>query len=279
MHKTAVILAAGNGARLTIDHSAPAPSKPLTELAGVPLIVRTLTTLEASGFDRAVVVTGYRAEEVEQALAHDPRVRMSLTFARNERWRAQNGVSVLAARPHVHSSEFYLLMSDHVFDARILGILDAAMLPEGGALLAVDRKLGSIFDMDDATKVRTDEEGRVLSIHKELESFDAVDTGVFRCTEALFEALDSAHEARGDCSLSDGIGQLAAQARMGTVDIGSAWWQDVDTPEAMAHAHHLLLTACLRSFGGIVAPSRAMPRPHPSQSQEPSFQRLRAPVI
>ncbi len=254
MQKTAVILAAGNGTRLAGDKSGPAPSKPLTELAGIPLVVRTLMTLEAGGFDRAVLVTGYRGEEVRAALQADPRVHMELRFAHNEQWRQSNGVSVLAARPFVEG-EFHLLMSDHIFDVGILHALAAADLHPQGALLAVDRKLGSIYDMDDATKVVTGDDGRVLRIGKQLKQFDAVDTGVFRCTPALFEALLAAHARRGDCSLSDGVGTLAASGRMHTVDVKDAWWQDVDTPGSMIHGRRLLLDKARRSRRGILVPS------------------------
>ncbi len=255
MLKTAVILAAGNGTRLAGAGTSAPPSKPLTELAGIPLVVRTLMALESSGFQRAVVVTGYRAEEVEAALASDPRVRgIELVFARNERWRAKNGISVLAARPFVEGDEFYLTMSDHVFERRILDILDFAPLPERGALLAVDRKLHTIYDMDDATKVLTGKGSSIQAIGKELRRFDAVDTGLFRCSTALFDALDRAARAKGDCSLSDGVGALAAAGRMKVVDIEDCWWQDVDTPGAMAHAMRLLWRAVKFDPEGIFLP-------------------------
>jgi len=259
MVKTAVILAAGNGSRLATQSGAPAPSKPLTLLAGVPLVVRTLLNLQNSGFQRAVVVTGYRAEEVEWALANDPRLTIELAFARNERWKAANGVSVLAARPFVDSPEFYLLMSDHIFERAILDRLAEATLDPAGALLAVDRKLDEVFDMDDATKVQTDGGREIIQIGKQLTTFDAVDTGVFRCSRSLFDALAAVHDRKGDCSLSDGIGTLARGGHMHVVDVGSAWWQDVDTPEAMAHARTMLLEACLRSPDGIVAPNLGRP--------------------
>ena len=276
--KTAVILAAGNGSRLAGDKSRPAPSKPLTLLAGVPLIVRTLMTLQRAGFQRAVIVTGYRADEVESTLAADRRVTLELVFARNERWRMSNGVSALAAAPHVDVPGFYLLMSDHVFERRILDVLGRASLDPEGALLAVDHKLGQIFDMDDATKVATDGQGRIVRIGKTLERFDAVDTGVFRCTRALFDALNVAYAQRGDCSLSEGIAQLAGRGRMGAVDVGAAWWQDVDTPESMAHARRLLLEAALRSPTGIIAPAlgrqpaAVTPAPRPAASARPRLQ-------
>ncbi len=255
MAKTAVILAAGNGTRLAGDKSAPAPSKPLTLLMGVPLVVRTLLTLQSAGFERAVVVTGYRAEEVEQALAADDRIRLELVFARNPEWRQRNGVSVLAAAPYVEEDEFFLTMSDHIFDASILERVRTAELPEGGALLAVDSKLDTIFDMDDATKVLRASDGSIRSIGKEIPEYDAIDTGVFRCSTRLFAALEAAREGQVDCSLSDGIAQLSREGCMGTVDVGDAWWQDVDTPESMAYGRQLLMDAVLHAPRGVLVPT------------------------
>jgi 1L-myo-inositol 1-phosphate cytidylyltransferase len=107
-------------------------------------------------------------------------------------------------------------------------------------VLAVDRKLDAIYDMDDATKVRT-ENGRIVEIHKNLERFDAVDTGLFSCSPALFDAIEAVSQSRADadCSLSDGVKALAARGLALVHDVGAGMWQDVDTPGSMAHAEKL----------------------------------------
>lgn len=58
---------------------------------------------------------------------------------------------------------------------------------------------------------------------------------MFLCSPTLFETLGSVMKNE-DCSLSDGMRRLAAQRRFHAFDIGDAEWQDVDTPEALAHA-------------------------------------------
>jgi len=58
---------------------------------------------------------------------------------------------------------------------------------------------------------------------------------MFMCSPALFDRLESATRD-GNCSLSDGMRQLAAEGRFRALEIGDAQWQDVDTPEALAHA-------------------------------------------
>ena len=96
----------------------------------------------------------------------------------------------------------------------------------------MDRALDSpILDMDDATKVETGAGGAILAIGKTLSRFDAIDTGLFRATPALAEAIGA-----GGGSLSDGIQRLAAEGRAMTLDVTGHFWLDVDDPAALAKA-------------------------------------------
>ena len=151
-------------------------------------------------------------------------------------------------------------MADHVVEADLYRSLGAAPL-RGDLALAVDYKLDDVFDMDDATKVCIGKDDEILEITKELSSFDAVDTGVFRCSEGLFEALESVYQTEGDASLSQGVKRLAEAGRAHTVDVGEAWWQDVDDVSTRAEAERRL------KFGLRRAPevARVMQRPFNEQ--------------
>ena len=100
-------------------------------------------------------------------------------------------------------------------------------------------QLETIFDMDDATKVLA--RGRKLTkIGKQLAEFNCIDTGLFVCSRALLEALGAVYRDQGDASLSAGVQRLAAAGRMTVVDIGSGFWQDIDTPAMLEHAERRL---------------------------------------
>jgi choline kinase len=235
--ETAVILAAGLGSRLRATRPGQGDlAKPLTPLHGVSLLVRSLTTLAGLGVRHAVIVVGY-AEEQIRTVAHDPRVpNLRITFAPNPDWKRQNGLSVLAAREAAGEGPFFLLMGDHLFEAALLRRLAQAPRP-GDLLLAVDRRADDIYDLDDAVKVKMSEDGRILDLAKTLRDFNAVDTGAFVTGAALFDALERKRvEQGGDCSLSDGVAELARRGRAYTVDIGDAWWQDVDDDTAFGIA-------------------------------------------
>ena len=232
-----VILAAGFGSRLQ-DGSAKPVLKPLTRVDGVPLFERTIQSLALAGCDGAVVVLGFEAEAVRAAIEAELCSPIPIQFVVNDQYELANGVSVLKARAHV-GCEFVLTMADHVFGPEVMEVAAGRRPPAEGATLLVDYKLDSIFDMDDATKV-LEQDGRIASIGKQIAQFNCVDTGLFLCTTALMDALSETYAERGDASLSDGVGRLAASGRMHVADIGNGFWQDIDTPEMLQYAERVL---------------------------------------
>jgi choline kinase len=234
--ETAVVIAAGMGSRMRASAGEAHP-KPARPALGVPLIVRVLWTLAETGVERAVIVTGFRAPEVEAAALAGRPPMLRLAFVRNDGWQRPNGESVLAARRAVGEAPFLLTMADHLFSPLVIEALRSARDRDVDVALAVDRRLDEISDLDDATRVRTGAGGRIAEIGKRLAAYDAVDTGVFLCSPALFEALEVERDARGGCSLSDGVARVARQGRALAVDIPQrSWWQDVDNANDLALA-------------------------------------------
>ncbi|MEO6970347.1 MAG: NTP transferase domain-containing protein, partial [Chthoniobacterales bacterium] len=207
-------------------------AKPLVPIAGRPLISYTIDALERVGVRTIHAVMGAQSErlttEIEPLLPASMRLRALV----NRDWQKQNGVSVLCAEGKVEAP-FFLAMGDHLFDPAIFEQLLREAQPER-LNLAIDRKIGSIFDLDDAMKVQV-EGDRVVRIAKDLSAYNAIDTGLFLCPNELFVYLRRA-QRDGDCSLADGVRLMAADGKVQTIDIGSAWWQDVDTPGMYAQA-------------------------------------------
>jgi choline kinase len=101
----------------------------------------------------------------------------------------------------------------------------------------VDRKLDSIFDLDDAMKVQV-HGNKVTDIGKTLRDYNAIDIGLFVCPLEIFDYLERAKAAssQSDCSLADGVRLMARDNKVRATDIGESWWQDVDTPQMLRHA-------------------------------------------
>jgi choline kinase len=220
-----LILAAGLGTRLR----GVSESKPLTQVGGVPLIEHVIRRATAGGATRVLVVTGHEAERVEAFLAQlQFRLPVPVGWERVEDWTRPNGYSVLAGAAAL-KGDYLLTMSDHLFDPEIVtGLLREQ---SGGVTLAVDRTLsGPLLDIDDATKVEVAADGRIERIGKTLASYNAIDTGLFRATPALADAIRASIAAGGSGSLSEGVQRLAEDGLASTVDIGAARWIDVDSP-------------------------------------------------
>jgi 1L-myo-inositol 1-phosphate cytidylyltransferase len=230
----AVILMAGEGSRLR--GSDETFLKPLVPVLGRPLICYTIDALVHAGINKANFIVGYQSNRMIAAIKQFIPSSLEACFIENREWQKQNGVSVLAAAGHV-TSPFLLTMSDHLFDKSIVDLLLAnAFLDELN--LAIDRKLDPIFDLSDAMKVQSRGD-RIFKIGKDLEGYDAIDTGLFVCPPDIFYYLENSRHD-GDCSLADGVRSMAAKGRARAIDIGNAWWQDIDTPQMLAQAEEHL---------------------------------------
>ncbi len=230
-----LILAAGNGSRLaSVSETLP---KPLIELHGKPLLEHVLLDARSAGIERFVIVLGYRGNLIRSWFEQRHLDGIEVSWVENPDYKTKhNGISVLKARDVIHDP-FVLFMTDHIFEPETVAALTRQPIGEDETILAVDRKLECIFDMDDATKVRC-MGNYIIDIGKQIIPYDAIDTGMFLCQPALFDWLESAM-IDGNCSLSDGMRLMAQQRKLRAFDIGDAMWQDVDTPDALAFADSL----------------------------------------
>jgi len=243
----AVILIAGQGSRLRgTDKNL---LKPFVPVLGRPLISYILDAVRRAGISTMHFVVGYESERVIAQAKQLIPAHISASFTVNRDWPKQNGISLLAAAGHVNSP-FLLSMGDHLFDETIVDRLLENFAP-GLLNIAIDRKLRSIVDLEDAMKVRTRGD-QVIGIGKNLRNYDAIDTGLFVCPLEIFDYLERAKSAGSgsDCSLADGIRLMAGDRKVRAIDIGESWWQDVDTRQMLQHAEEQMAAGPkVRLFG------------------------------
>ncbi len=126
-------------------------------------------------------------------------------------------------------------MADHLVKVEALKqIVDS---PERINLLLVDPFITENFDLDDATKVKT-ENDYIIAIGKELTDYNAIDCGIFRLEPDFFIAVEKAM-AKGKESISNAVTELIPLKRIKAITLNKAnQWIDIDTPQAYQFAQH-----------------------------------------
>lgn len=235
-----VIVAAGSGSRLTGTLA----SKPLTLLAGKPLIQHVMETAVAanSSHNRAdiSIITGWRGELIQTFIDHLPAdFPARITTHPCPDWEQGNGASLLAVKKHC-CAPFNLLMSDHIFEPSLLGKLNRSVQPDCALSLGVDYDLSNpLVDLEDVTRVDC-HNGVIVDIGKHLKDFTCFDTGCFYCTPDIFDALEQAQRDHNDYGISGAVKVLAENENARCVDVTGAQWIDVDTPQMLKKAEEII---------------------------------------
>ncbi len=243
-----VILAAGEGRRLSLGKGVP---KPLTKFAGLTLLERAVRMWHKFGFTKFYVVVGHAKEEVtEGAKKIAAKLGVEIIPVENNEWPMGNGTSVLAASQLI-DRPFFLQMVDHVFDAKTLQEFLKKTENAEITVLAIDPRVDSVLDIEDATKVKLEGE-HILDIGKSLREYDAIDMGLFFCTPEIFESLRKSREQNGG-KLSDGVRWLANNRRIKAVVLSTGQWFDIDKPEILRAAEQDLFERIKKSEDGLVS--------------------------
>ncbi len=231
----ALIVAAGQGTRLRDK----GPSKPLIPILGTPLIERVITSARRGGIEAFTVVSGYRGDELRAALdAFASRESLDIRHVINEDWERANGVSVYKAKG-LFDGPFLLTMCDHLVDPAIVRDLLALSIEPNTVTLGVDTNLNNpLNDPEDVTRVKY-VDGRIQKIGKVLKDYNAIDTGVFLCTPAMFDALETGF-AEGDESISGAMNVLARWEKALVYEIQDRVWVDIDDPAAFSKTEQLI---------------------------------------
>ena len=218
------ILASGWGTRLRSWGTIP---KPLTPVAGRPVIEYPARTLRAVGIDGVVVVEqpGSRAHEAIQAIFE------RVEPVPNHRVWLGNAYSLSLALRSLPVGEVVLaIMSDHIIEPGAVARVYDVALGEGHHSLGVDTSPKWV-DVGEATKVVL-EDGRVVAAGKNIPRWDALDIGV----AAIINEEGIAEKAEEAAWAGQGFSDFMASLRAVAADVKGAAWADVDSPEEVAEA-------------------------------------------
>ena len=157
----AIILSAGQGSRL-LPHTQDRP-KCLLDLAGRPMLGWQLQALAAAGISEAVVVTGFRADLVEQALADFAPPGMQVRTHFNPFYKVADNLASCWMVRHELVGPVLSLNGDTLLEPGIVERLIGA--PASDITVTIDRKPS--YDEDDMKVVS--EGDRLLAIGKKLD--------------------------------------------------------------------------------------------------------------
>jgi choline kinase/phosphatidylglycerophosphate synthase len=246
----AVLLAAGEGKRLRPYSKRP---KPLVPLLGLSLLERNIIALREWGIKEFIIVTGCYDREIREYLGSGNKLGVEIKYLFNPDWKLGNGVSAYTFQKEYRQGEkFLLMMCDHIFQPDLLEnfMAEAHDLGQGEVLLAADRRLENVFDLDECTKIKADGTC-ALKLGKGLDEFNAVDCGLFIGTGGLMEAL-SESVSQKQYAFTDAVNIMAASGRVKLHFIQGPW-VDVDDPESFRRAEKILLHSLVPAKDGFVS--------------------------
>jgi len=239
--KKAIILSAGQGSRL--GHLTDDRPKCLIEFNGRTLLDRQLDALAANGIEEAVVVTGFRDDQIEAALKRrgdlGPRVRTVY----NPFYKvADNLGSLFVAKAEIEG-DVLVWNGDTLVSEELMASV-VGNESQDGICVTIDRKDG--YDEDDM-KVVVDDAGRLHAIGKRLDLADVNAESIGLLAFRGAGAQTFRHAIERAIRTSEGttiwylrvIHQIAQEAPVWTLDINGHEWGEVDFPEDVESAQAL----------------------------------------
>jgi dTDP-glucose pyrophosphorylase len=232
----AVVLAAGRGMRMkNLTDDCP---KPMLPLSGRPMLAHLIERMEEAGVREILVITGYRAEVVEDYFRQHPPAVARLSY-RLQQPQNGTGSAALLGKEFVGNSPFVLTFGDILVDADTYRAM-FSVFDRCEAVLAVKR-------VDDpyrgaAVYVEGDRVTRIIEKPPQGTSTTHWNNaGIYCVGPGIFDELARVGlSPRGEYELTDAIHQmLAAGVAFGWHEI-SGFWKDVGRPEDLPTAEEYL---------------------------------------
>lgn len=225
--RQAVILAGGLGTRLRA--SAGELPKPLVPVGGKPFLHWLIELLRDRGMQQILLLTGYRAELIQDHFARHPIDGIELGYSR-EPAPLGTGGAVLHALPQL-APRFVLVNGDTYLDVGYAELLEQA--PRAGTLATMVLYQDAEGALDQPGNVDIDGDGYLVSYQKVAAGppLPYIDAGVTVWSREVFERLAP---RGGACSLElDVLPALIARRQLGSA-ISPTRFYDIGTPERLA---------------------------------------------
>jgi len=246
--KKAIILAAGDSTRM-LPLSANQP-KHLLPIAGKPLIFHTMEALEKAGIRETLVVYGYHADKLREAVETQT-WKMKISFV-NQKERKGTAHAAGYAKKFVGKTDAILMYGDVMVGPDTFD-----------GLIELHKKKG--YDMTLSVKpienpsaygVVKVQRGKAKALIEKPEPdqmvSNLVNAGIYAISNPLWDAIENTKlSSRGEYEITDSISMLIEKGNVGAYSLPS-WWLDVGKPWDLLEANELLLGQSKRNIEGIV---------------------------
>jgi choline kinase len=242
----AVILAAGSGRRLSsVVSDRP---KGFVELAGAPIVERSVRQLRAAGIERIVIATGYAAAYYQALAPRYPEIEL----VENEKYEISGSMfSFWCVRDRVPGT-FLLLESDLVYESRALEALLACPRPNAMLVSGFTHADDEVF-----VAARGERVSRLSKKREELENVVGEMVGISKISPGLFAAMVECAAAHfpHDLTLNyeDCINSVAERVAVFHHRIDDLVWAEIDTPEHLQRVERFVLPRLGRAWEELTA--------------------------
>ena len=227
--KEAVILAAGLGTRMRAQY--PSTPKFAIPIGKIPLILFPFKVLQKAGVKRFTVVVAKDFSHILQGiLSQAAKPEVEITVIENPSPERGNGYSFFLTENSTTSQYFFVSMCDHLYPPALPARLADALKATPADLIVGADSIPIYINLVEATKIRANDEDRLLAIGKNLNYYNFVDAGVFIASRRLYQLFSSLQEL---CVIEfSTIVKAAADAgfKVLVCDVSGIPWTDVDTP-------------------------------------------------
>jgi bifunctional UDP-N-acetylglucosamine pyrophosphorylase/glucosamine-1-phosphate N-acetyltransferase len=212
----AIILAAGEGTRMRPLTWTKA--KPLLEVAGKSLLERNLEQLEKAGCDSAVIVVGYRSEQIKQAFG-DRYGTLKLSYVLQAEQKG-TGHALLQAE-QLAEEKFIVLMGDDLYGAQDVKACWNAGLSIAASEVKDPQRFGVLVVSGSRMMDVVEKSAQPPS--------NLANTGLYCMDKRIFAELrDVKQSPRGEIELTDAVRALAKTAEVKLVKADG--WRPIGYP-------------------------------------------------